>query len=96
MRRCLENEVHAPLDKLCIYHPSADLFCPAGRRFPIQVRLRQVYQEELANYLALVEHIERRIAAATKAIKQQLKPNPRARLLMIIPGIWYPTAFTRC
>jgi len=30
MRTCPEVKVHALVDKLCIYHPSADLLCPAG------------------------------------------------------------------
>jgi transposase len=47
----------------------------------------------LTNYLALIEDIERRIVAATKEIKQQLKPDPRAELLMTIPGIGHLTAY---
>jgi transposase len=52
-----------------------------------------VYQEELTNYLALMDDIERRIVAATKEITRQLKPDPRAKLLMTIPGIGYLTAY---
>jgi transposase len=58
-----------------------------------QLKLRPVYQEELTNYLALVDDIECRIVAATKEIKQQLKPDPRAVLLMTIPGIGHLTAY---
>jgi transposase len=93
LRTGLKNKVHALLDKLGIFHPFADLFCPAGREFLGQLKLRPVYQEELTNYLALVEEIERRIAAANKTIKQQLKPDPRAELLMTIPGIGHLTAY---
>jgi len=93
LRTGLKNKVHALLDKLGIKHPFADLFCPAGRRFLSQLTLRPAYQEELTNYLALIEDIERRIVAATKEIKQQLKPDPRAELLMTIPGIGHLTAY---
>jgi len=93
LRTKLKNKVHALLDKLGISHPFTDLFCPAGRRFLSELQLRPVYQEELTNYLALVDDIESRIATATKAIKQQLKPDPRAELLMTIPGIGHLTAY---
>jgi len=93
LRTGLKNKVHALLDKLGIKHPFADLFCPAGRRFLGQLTLRPAYQEELTNYLALIEDIERRIVAATKEIQRQLKPDPRAKLLMTIPGIGHLTAY---
>ena len=91
MRTCPEVKVHALLDKLCIYHPFAELFCPAGDSQSRSDSGRYT-KEALIDYLAPVEYIERRFAAATKTIRQQVKPNPRARLLMIIPGICYPTA----
>jgi transposase len=93
LRTGLKNKVHALVDKLGIKHPFADLFCPAGRRFLCQLTLRPAYQEELTNYLALIEDIERRIVAATKEIQRQLKPDPRAKLLMTIPGIGHLTAY---
>jgi transposase len=93
LRTGLKNKVHALLDKLAIKHPFADLFCPAGRRFLSQLTLRPAYQEELTNYLALIEDLERRIVAATKEIQRQLKPDPRAKLLMTIPGIGHLTAY---
>jgi hypothetical protein len=46
--------------------------------FLSQLALRPVYQRELTNYLALADDLERRIMAATKEIKQQLKADPRA------------------
>jgi len=93
LRTGLKNKVHALLDKLGIKHPFADLFCLAGRRFLSQLTLRPAYREELSNYLALIEDIERRIVTATKEITRQLKPDPRAKLLMTIPGIGYLTSY---
>jgi len=58
-----------------------------------QLTLRPAYQEELTNYLALIEDLERRIVAATKEIKRQLKPDPRAKLLMTLPAIGHLTAY---
>jgi len=93
LRTGLKNKVHALLDKLGIRHQFADLFCPAGRRFLSQLQLRPVYQEELTNYLALISDLERRTVAVTKEIKRQLKPDPRAKFLMTIPGIGHLTAY---
>jgi transposase len=93
LRTGLKNKVHALVDKLGIKHPFADLFCPAGRRFLSQLTLRTAYQEELTNYLALIEDLERRIVAATKEIKRQLKPDHRAKLLMALPAVGHLTAY---
>jgi len=93
LRTGLKNDVHALLDKLNIGHSFADLFCPAGRRFLSQLKLRPAYQEELTNYLALIEDLERRIVVATKEIKRQLKPDPRAKLLMTIPAVGHLTSY---
>jgi transposase len=93
LRTGLKNKVHALLDKLGVRHQFADLFCPAGRRFLGQLKLRPAYQEELSNYLALMDDIERRIVAVTKEIKRQLKPDPRAKLLISIPAIGHLTAY---
>lgn len=93
LRTGLKNKVHALLDKLGICHRFADLFGPAGRRFLSQLQLRPVYQEELDNYLALMDDIERRIVAATQEIKRRLEPDSRAELLMTIPGIGHLTAY---
>jgi len=93
LRTGLKNKVHALVDKLGICHQFADLFGPAGRHFLSQLELRPVYQEELGNYLALVDDLERRIVAATKEIKLQLKPDPRAKLLMTLPAIGHLTAY---
>jgi transposase len=93
LRTGLKNKVHALLDKLGISHPFADLFCLAGRQFLSQLKLRPVYQEELTNYLALMDDMGCRIVTVTKEIQRQLKPDPRAKLLMTIPGIGHLTAY---
>ena len=43
--------------------------------------------------MALTDDLECRIVVATKAIKRQLKPDARAKLLMSIPGIGHLTAY---
>jgi len=92
LRTGLKNRVHALLDKLGIQQSFTDLFGTAGRKFLAGVELRPVYRLELDNYLALIDEADERIAGATRAIKGQLKPDPRAGLLMTIPGIAHLTA----
>ena len=93
LRTGLKNRIHALLDKLGINHPFSDLFGPAGRRFLGGLELRPVYQQELDNYLAVLDTTGLRITAATKEIKSRLKPDPRAKLLMSIPAIGHLTAY---
>jgi len=93
LRTGLKNKVHALIDKLGVSHQFADLFGPAGRRFLAALELRPAFQQELVNYLALIDDIGQRIMAATKEIKKQLKPDPRAKLLITIPGIGDLTAY---
>lgn len=93
LRTGLKNKVHALVDKLGIQHTFTDLFCVAGRQFLGRLELRPAYRQELTNYMELIEDIEQRIAAVTKEIKQQLKPDSRAELLMTIPGIGPLTAY---
>jgi transposase len=93
LRTGLKNRIHALLDKLGINHHFSDLFCPRGKRFLATLELRPLYRLALANYLALIEDIEGRITAATQEIKQLLAPDPRAELLMTIPGVAHLTAY---
>ena len=93
IRTGLKNRVHATLDKLGISHPFSDLFGLAGRQFLAGVELRPVYQRALDSYLALLDEVAGRIESVTRDIKAQLKPDPRADLLMTIPGIAHLTAY---
>ena len=93
LRTGLKNRIHALLDKLGIQQSFADLFGKAGRKFLAAVELRPVYRRELDNYLELIEEAERRIAAVGREIKAQLSPDPRAELLMTIPGVGVLTAY---
>jgi len=93
IRTGLKSRVHAVVDKLGINHPFSDLFGPAGRKFPRSLRLRPVYQQQLDNYLGLLEEVERRLMAVTLEIKAMVRPDPRAELLMTIPGVGHITAY---
>jgi transposase len=92
LRTEIKNRVHAVIDKLGIQHRFTDLFGQAGRKFLAAVELRPVYRRELDNYLELLEELDQRIAAAGREIQAQLRPDPRAELLMTIPGVGVLTA----
>ena len=93
IRTGLKNRVHAVIDKLGIEHHFSDLFGLAGRKFLRSLQLRPVYQQQLDNYLELMEEVERRLRLVTQQIKASLRPDPRAELLMTIPGVAHITAY---
>jgi transposase len=92
-RAMFKNRVHAILDKLGITHKFTDLFGRTGLEFLQTVELRPIYRQELDGYLAVIEFLEVKIAEATKLIRAILKPDPRVKLLMTIPGIGELTAY---
>jgi len=93
IRTGLKNRVQAILHKLNVSHRFTDLFGLSGRRFLASLQLRPVYQQQLDNYLGLLDELEPRIAAVTRQIKAELAPDRRADLLMTIPGIAHLTAY---
>jgi transposase len=92
IRTGLKNRIHAILDKLGIHHPFSDLFGKAGRDFLATVELREVYREELDGYLSTISFLDDEIKKVTRDIKASLRNDPRAELLMSIPGIAHLTA----
>lgn len=93
IRSGIKNRVHALLDKLGIAHPFSDLFGKSGRRFLELLELREVYRRELDGYLALLSHLDQSIKAVEQSIRQSLKNDSRADLLMTVPGISHLTAY---
>ena len=93
IRTGLKNRVHAILRKLNVCHRFSDLFSPSGRRFLESLTLRPVYRQQLDNYLALLDDVGSRIQTVTHQIKAELVPDPRAELLMSVPGVAHLTAY---
>ena len=92
IRTGLKNRIHALLDKLGIFHPFSDLFGKAGREFLSTVPLRAVYRKELDGYLSAISFLNDEIKKVTRNIRASLRDDPRAKLLMTIPGIAHLTA----
>jgi len=88
----LKNRIHAILDKLGLSHPFSDLFGKAGREFLATAPLRDVYREELDGYLSTISFLNDEIKKVTRNIRASLSNDPRAKLLMSIPGIAHLTA----
>lgn len=93
IRTGLKNRVHVVVDKLGINHPFSDLFGTAGRKFLESLELRPVYQQQLTSYLELLDEVDCRLKAVTLQIKASVRPDPRAELLMTIPGVAHITAY---
>jgi transposase len=93
MTTSLKNRIHVLLDKLGIRHDFADLFGKGGREFLAAVELREVYRIAMDGYLACLDFIGDEIKKATRELRSRLKPDPRAELLMSIPGVGHLTAF---
>jgi transposase len=75
-----------------ISHPFSGLFGKAGREFLSTVPLRAVYREELDGYLTTISFLDHEIKKITRDSRASLRNDPRAELLMSIPGIAHLTA----
>jgi len=91
-RTGLKNRVHTLVDKLGICHSFTDLFGKAGRAFLESLELRDVYRRDLDGYLAGIDFLDEAVAVATKRIRAVLQADPRAELLLSVPGIGELTA----
>lgn len=88
-----KNRVHDLIDKLGIVHPYSDLFGTSGIAFLNSLSLSGVYQEELHRCLDILHFLDLKIKEAEKDMKAIQKDDPRAGLLMTIPGVSHLTAY---
>lgn len=83
----LKNRVHAVLDKLGIEHPYSDLFGKCGREFLASLKLPSPYKIELDGCLELLDAFAGQIKRVQREIRKAISADPRAELLMSVPGI---------
>jgi len=88
-----KNRVHDLIDKLGIVHPYSDLFGTSGIAFLNRLSLPGLYQEELSRCLDILHFLDLKIKEAEKDMKAIQKDDPRAGLLMTIPGVAHLTAY---
>lgn len=92
MRTQMKNKIHSILFKTNTAHPFSNLFGKQGMEFLRALKLRDVYQIELARYLVTLELLNKQIDELSKDIQKKAKLDYDCRLLMTIPGISFFTA----
>jgi transposase len=88
----LKNRVHALLARNGLTSPYADLFCQGGWEWLQQVELRPMHRRIIDRYLAILDALQADTRVVTAEVTRQAKADPRAKLLMSIPGIGPLTA----
>ncbi|MBI2972422.1 MAG: IS110 family transposase [Armatimonadetes bacterium] len=91
-RTRLKNRIHATLSKYAIQFPEvADLFGKRGRQ-KLQARLSELPPHTgfvVSRLLALVESLDREIAALEQRMGELFEVDDATRLLMTIPGVGF-------
>ncbi|MDP3063227.1 MAG: IS110 family transposase [Chloroflexota bacterium] len=88
----LKNRVHSLLEKNGLYSPVTDLFGKQGRTWLEGLELRRVHRDILDRYLILLDALNGDIQQMTAEVGKRARQDPKARLLMTIPGIGPLTA----
>jgi len=88
----MKNRIHMLLMKNNISIPVSDLFGAKGMQLLKQIDLPIYHRGQLKSYLKLYGYITKQIEPLTKRIKHQAQKDPKAQLLMTIPGIGFMTA----
>jgi transposase len=84
-----KNRIHRILSRYNLHSPYTDLFGKKGNEWlaeQIPV-LSQIHQQMTGDYLAIIDALNQRIKAADQTIHAWSKTDPRAALLMSMPGI---------
>lgn len=92
MRTRVKNKIQALLTKNGLQHPFSDLFGKAGRRWLASLELRPVYRNTLEGYLRILDSMDREILPVTGEINIRAPADPKAKLLVSVPGIGHYTA----
>lgn len=87
LQTMLKNRVHALLGRQNIQYEQTDLFGKSGRRFLEQLRLREPYALELKSILRLLDGLAAELKLIRAEIRKALQDDPRAALLMSMPGV---------
>ena len=88
----MKNRIHSIMAKNNLSVPVSDLFGCHGLEFLSQAPLPQYQRRQVDTYLNLYTQLKKQTEELTKEIKQQAKSNPKAQLLMTIPGVGPITA----
>lgn len=84
-----KNRVHRVLSIYNLQSPCSDLFGKQGRVFlqDIQEQLSTTHQTLIADYMLMIDTLGNRVKQLDKCLREWSKTDPRAALLMSMPGI---------
>jgi transposase len=84
-----KNRIHMILSRYNLHSPCTDLFGKQGRAFLEEIRnlLSSIHQMMLDQYLDLIDSLNERIKSVNQVIRAWAKDDPRAQLLISMPGI---------
>ncbi len=84
-----KNRIHTILSKYNLHSPCTDLFGKKGRAFldNILSQISSIHQMMLDDYLGLIDGLNERIKSVNQIIRAWAKDDPRAQLLISMPGI---------
>ncbi len=84
-----KNRIHRVLSRYNIHSPCTDLFGKRGQEFLRETlpELSDLHQQIISDFLYMINCLNERIKQADQYIKQWSKTDPRAPLLMSMPGI---------
>lgn len=89
-----KNRIHQILSQYNLRPPCSDLFGKRGREFLCQnrARLSDVHQHIMDVYLQLIDVLNEQIKKSDKIIRQWVKDDEYAPLLLTLPGVGFFTA----
>lgn len=95
MRVAVKNSVHGQLFRLGVVTDGqvSDLFSAKGRGVLATLELERGERWLLQEKLATIEELSGRIGVLEKALKKRLAEDPRAAILMSLPGVGELTAY---
>ncbi len=84
-----KNRIHRILSRYNLHSPVTDLFGKKGQVWLTEQvsTLSQIHQQMIQDYLMIIDALNQRIKVADQAIQTWSKTDPRAALLMSMPGI---------
>lgn len=92
LRTSIKNRIHSIIDNAGIQQVFSDLFGTQGRKFLVQLDLKQPYKSIIENYLSVIDDLTSRINKVDNQLRQKLRKDKQAQLLTTIPGIGVITA----
>jgi transposase len=89
-----KNRIHHILSQYNLHPPCSDLFGKRGREFLWEgsTRLSDIHQHIVEVYLQLIDDLNEQIKKSDKILREWMKGDARARLLMTMPGVGLFTA----